>query len=137
MTLNEYKETQDLILLINRLQVHINKEINKLPKEFIKNHLQKVYILGDDFLDYPNNTKNGVFRTHDAIIIQQPFPFFQYKCYITWGCTFRKDRFKTTDIRLYNQEIKLSKLDKVMLEKLTVALTEVLNGLILENKENK
>ena len=137
MTLNEYKETQDLILVINRTIEHINKELNKLPKEFIKNHLQKVYILGDDFLDYPNNTKNSVFRTHDAIIIQQPFPFFRYKCYITWGCTLRKDRFQTNDFRLYNQEIKLSKLDKVTLEKLLVALTKVLNGLILENKGNK
>ena len=43
MTLNEYKETQDSILVINRTIEHINKELNKLPKEFIKNHLQKVY----------------------------------------------------------------------------------------------
>lgn len=134
MILNEYKETQDLILVINRTIDYINKEINKLPKDYIENHLQKIYILGDDFLDYSNNAKNGIFRTHDAIIIQQPFPFFQYKCYIKWGCTFRKDRFKTDDIRLYNQDIKLSKLDMSTLEKLTVALTKVLNGLILENK---
>ena len=131
MTLNEYKETQDLILVINRTIDYINKEIKKLPKDYIENHLQKLYILGDDVLDYSNNAKNGIFRTHDAIIIQQPFPFFQYKCYIKWGCAFRKDRFKTDDIRLYNQDIKLSKLDIATLEKLTVALTKVLNGLIL------
>ena len=107
MTLNEYKEIQDLII-INEFKIDkINKEIKKLPKDYIENHLQKLYILGDDVLDYSNNAKNGKFRTWDAILIQRPFPFFQYKCYIKWGCTFRKDRFKTDDIRLYNQDIKL------------------------------
>ena len=132
MTLNEYKETQDSILVINRIIEHINKEINKLPKDYIKHHLQNVYILGDDFLDYPNNTKNGVFRTFDAIIFKKPFPFFGYKCYIKWGSVFRNDStgFKTDDIRLYNQNIKLSKLDTLSLEKLTIRLINILNSLL-------
>jgi hypothetical protein len=91
MTLNEYKESQNKIITIKKTIDYINKEIRKLPKEFSKNYLQKLYILGNDVLVYPNNTKNGIYRTHDAIIIQRPFPFFSYKCYIKWGCTFRKN----------------------------------------------
>ena len=41
MTLNEYKETQDLILVINRTIDYINKEIKKLPKDYIENHHPK------------------------------------------------------------------------------------------------
>ena len=126
ISLTEFQEMKDLILSINKTKELINKEINKLPTEFIKNHLQKVYILGDDFLNYPKNTKNNVFRTHDAIVIKQLFPFFGYKCYIKWGCTFRKDTFKTDDIRLYNQNIILSNLDKDSLKKLNSVLTNIL-----------
>ena len=49
ISLTEFQEMKDLILSINKTKELINKEINKLPTEFIKNHLQKVYILGDDF----------------------------------------------------------------------------------------
>ena len=134
MTLNEYKEIQDLII-INEFKIDkINKEIKKLPKDYIENHLQKLYILGDDVLDYSNNAKNGKFRTWDAILIQRPFPFFRYKCSVRWGCAFRETWFKVDDVNLYNEKTNLSKLDRVSLEKLTVALTKVLNGLILENK---
>ena len=130
ISLTEFQEMKDLILSINKTKELINKEINKLPTEFIKNHLQKVYILGDDFLDYPKNTKNGIYRTHDAIIIQRPFLFFSYKCYIKWGCAFRKDTFKTDDIRLYNQNIILSNLDKDALKKLNSVLTSVLTNIL-------
>lgn len=134
ITLNEYKEMKDLILIINRTKDYINKELNKLPKDFVDNHLEKLYILGDDVLDYPNNAKNGKFRTHDAIIFQRPFPFFAYKCYIKWGCTFRKAWFGVDDTRLYSEKINLSKLDRVSLEKLTCILTNILNSLLKENK---
>lgn len=137
MTLNEYNEMKDLIITIDRTIDYINKEIKKLPKDYVENHLQKLYILGDDVLDYPNNSKNGRFRTHDAIVIQRPFPFFSYKCYIKWGCTFRKNWFKVDDINLYNKEINLSKLEMSSLERLTVALTNILNSLLKETNDVK
>ena len=134
MTLNEYKETQDLILVINRTIDYINKEIKKLPKDYIENHLQKLYILGDDVLSYTNNSKNGKFRTRDAILIQRPFPFFRYKCSVRWGCAFRETWFKVDDVNLYNEKTNLSKLDRVSLEKLTIILTNILHTLLKETK---
>lgn len=134
MTLNEYKEMTDLKSIIEKTIDYINKEIKKLPKDYVENHFKKLYILGDDVFDYPNNTKNGIFRTHDAIVFQKPFPFFSYKCYIKWGCTFRKTWFDINDSRLYNEKINLSKLDMVALEKLTIILTNILLTLLKENK---
>ena len=96
--------------------------------------MEKLYILGDDVLDYPNNTKNGKFRTHDAIVFQKPFPLFNYKCYIKWGCVFRTTWFNINDSRLYNEKINLSKLDMVSLEKLTIILTNILNSILKETK---
>lgn len=129
MTLNEYNEMKNFIHVIELKIDDINKEIKKLPKDYVDNHLKKLYILGDDVLDYPNNTKNGKFRTHDAIVFQKPLPFFGYKCYVKWGCTFRKDRFKIGDSRLYSKKINLYKLDMVSLEKLSAILTNILNSL--------
>lgn len=134
MTLNEYKEIQDLII-INEFKIdHINKEINKLPKDYIENHLQKLYILGDDVLSYTDNSKNGKFKTWDAILIQRPFTFFRYKCSVRWGCAFRETWFKVDDVNLYNEKTNLSKLDRASLEKLTIILTNILHTLLKENK---
>ena len=76
MTPNEYQEMQVLILVVNRTIENINKEINKLPKDYIENHLEKLCFLGDDVLRYTDNSKNGKFRTWDAILIQRPFSHF-------------------------------------------------------------
>ena len=134
MTPNEYQEMQVLILVVNRTIENINKEINKLPKDYIENHLEKLCFLGDDVLRYTDNSKNGKFRTWDAILIQRPFPFFRYKCSVQWGCAFRETRFKIDDVNLYNEKINLSKLDRVSLEKLTTILTNILHTLLKENK---
>ena len=134
MTPNEYQEMQVLILVVNRTIENINKEINKLPKDYIENHLEKLCFLGDDVLSYTDNSKNGKFRTWDAILIQRPFPFFRYKCSVRWGCAFRETWFKVDDVNLYNEKTNLSKLDRVSLEKLTIILTNILHTLLKENK---
>lgn len=137
MTLNEYNEMKKLIHNIELKIDNINKEIKKLPKDYVNNHLKKLYILGDDVLDYPNNTKNGKFRTHDAVVFQKSFPFFGYKCYIKWGCTFRKTWFDIDDSRLYNEKINLHKLDIESLEKLSAILINILNSLKEETNDIK
>lgn len=134
MTLNEYNEMKNIIDGIKFKIIHINKELKKLPKDYVDNHLNKLYILGADVLDYPNNTKNGKFRTYDAIVFQKPLPLFGYKCYIKWGCTFRRTWFDIDDFRLYSEKINLHKLDISSLEKLTTTLTNILNELKSETK---
>lgn len=128
MTLNKYNEMKNLIQDIELKIDNINKEIKKLPKDYVDNHLKKLYILGVEVLDY-NDTKNYRCATYDAIVFQKPFPFFRYKCYIKWACASRRKWFDVDDSRLYNEKINLYKLDMASLEKLSTVLTNILNSL--------
>ena len=127
MKLTEYQEMQDIIVTIERLVSHINEELNKFPTDFVENHLEKIYILGDDVLSYVDDSKNGRYATFDAILFQRPFPFFKYRCRIRWGCAFRRVWIRVDNAKFYSDNIILSKLDKVSLLKLTIVLNDIYN----------